>query len=125
MANNQFLGFLDISINGATILSGADATFEPGGVTRSARKTNRVVGWSQEVQESKATVNIAINSAFSIDAYRNLTGATLTFTADTGQVWTVGAAWCSAPPSINQKDGMAKVEFTGPPATEILTSAGI
>jgi hypothetical protein len=121
----QYLGFLDVSVDGTTVASGEDSTLEPGGVARAAVKTNRVVGWRQEVMESKATLNVAIDSGFSLDFYRNLTSCTLTFTADTGQVWTVGGAWCSTPPTVEQKEGKSKIEFTGPPAIEQLTAGAV
>jgi hypothetical protein len=116
----KILGLADIAVDGTVVLSGDDSTLEPGGVTREVVKGNQVNGYKEAVMESKLEVNVAIDASFSLDFYRGITNSTITFTADTGQVWSIAGAWCSTPPSIAQKDGKAKIEFTGPPATEQL-----
>lgn len=116
----KILGLADIVVDGLTILSGSDSTLEPGGVNRTARKGNKVHGFSEEVMESKLETTVSIDAGFSLDYFRNITGATVNFKADTGQTWSIQGAWVSAPPTINQKDGSAKVTFEGPPAEEIL-----
>jgi hypothetical protein len=116
----KILGLADIAVDGTVVLSGDDSTLEPGGVERKVVKGNKVQGYSEAAMESTLEVNVAIDDTFSIDFFRNITNSTITFTADTGQVWSIAGAWCSKPPGIAQKDGRSKVTFTGPPATEIL-----
>ena len=118
-APKKVLGLADIEIDGVVVLSGADATLDPGGMNRQVRKGNTVLGYSEEPQESDLEVSVFIDASFSIDTFRNATNVTANFKADTGQVWSIAGAWCSKPPTIGQKDGSAKVTFTGPPATEI------
>jgi hypothetical protein len=117
----QFLGIVDVIVDGLTLLSGDDATLDPGGVTRTVVKGSKVHGFREEVREAKLEVSVAIDSSFSIDTYRNTTAATCNFQADTGQTWSMQNAWCSDPPQISQKDGKAKITFTSPPAEEILS----
>lgn len=121
MAASKILGLADIVMDGVTLLSGADATLNPGGVNRTVRKGNTVHGYSEEVQESELEVSVSIDADFSIDTFRNAVGVTVNFAADTGQSWMINGAWCAKPPPIGQKDGTAKVTFNGPPAEEILS----
>jgi hypothetical protein len=116
----KMLGIVDIIVDGATLLSGDDATLDPGGVTRTVVKGSKVHGYREEVMEATLEVNIAIDAGFSIDKYRNLTNVTGIFKADTGQSWSIAGAWCESPPKISQKDGKAKLTLMGPPASEIL-----
>lgn len=115
----KILGLVDVVVDGNTLLSGDDATLDPGGLTRPVVKGSKVHGYQEQVQEAKLEVNVAIDASFSIDTFRKITSATINFVADTGQQWSMQNAWCSEPPQINQKDGKAKVTFMGPPAEEI------
>lgn len=116
----KILGLADIEVDGVTILTGADATLDTGGVSRDARIGNKVAGFSEAVAQSKIEVSVFVDGNYSIDRARNTTNATINFKADTGQVWMINGAWCSAPPSIDQKAGTAKETYEGPPAEEIL-----
>jgi len=117
---SKILGLADISVDGVTLLSQADATLDPGGVNRPVRKGNVVLGFSEEIVEAKLEVSVAIDATFSLDAFRRITNSTVNFLADTGQTWIMAGAWVFTPPPLNQKEGMAKVTFMGPPATEVL-----
>jgi len=116
----KILGLVDVIVDGVTLLSGDDATLDPGGVNRQVVKGSKVHGYQEQVMESKLEVSVAIDAGFAVDSLRNVTGATINFKADTGQTWSIQNGWCSEPPKISQKDGKAKVVFTGPPAEEIL-----
>jgi hypothetical protein len=116
----MLLGIVDIVVDGVTLLAGEDATLETGGYARTVRKGSKVHGFSRSIMESKLEVTVSIDAGFSVDFYRNIENATVNFKADTGQTWSIQGAWVSTPPTINQKDGSAKITFEGPPAEEIL-----
>ncbi len=119
--SSQVIGLVDVVVDGSTLLSDANATLNPGGVNRSVRKGNRVVGFSEETQESELVVTVFVDGAFSVDTFRNVTNATINFVADVGQTWSIQGGWCAKPPEVDQKAGTAKITFNGPPAEEILS----
>ncbi|MGI8839765.1 MAG: phage tail tube protein [Caulobacteraceae bacterium] len=116
---SKILGLATIAVDGLALLSDAAATLDPGGYMRPVQKGNVILGFREEIAESKLEVSVAIDASFSIDAYRNITNSTVSFAADTGQTWAINGAWLSEPPNISQKDGKAKLVFLGPPADEV------
>ncbi|HUO23119.1 MAG TPA: phage tail tube protein [Caulobacteraceae bacterium] len=116
----KMLGLADVVVDGVTLLSGDDATLDPGGVIRTVVKGRTVQGFQEATAESKLEVSVSIDASFSINTFRNITNATVSFVADTGQTWMINGAWTANPPAIDQKSGKAKITFNGPAATEVL-----
>ena len=120
-ASQSILSVLSIVIDGTTELSLDDGTLDPGGLTRTVVKGNgKVLGARSEAMESTLEFSVAITGAFSIDDFRNMTSSQVQCQADTGQIWTINGAWCASPPTINQKEGTAKIKLQGPAAEEVL-----
>jgi hypothetical protein len=114
---------MSIEIDGVAIPCGDDSTINPGGINWVTRKGNTVVGASAEVMEAKIELNVFVDGNFSFAFFAGIVpggGATILAKADTGQTWQINGGWCSEPPPVTQKEGKAKVTFTGPPAVEIL-----
>jgi hypothetical protein len=97
------------------------ATLNPGGIKRTTVKgSKRVLGFTEEVMESKLDCEVAVGSGFSASELNGVTSATVTFATDTGQTWVMRGAWSTDPNEITEADGKAKVSFEGPPAEEML-----
>ena len=120
---DKILGFAEVIVDGVVLLSGDDSTIDVGGIKRTPVVGNSVLGYREENMFSVVEVNVAIDADYSAANIGAITGATIQFSADTGQVWSIANGWSADPAKITQKDGKAKHTFNGPPATEILSGA--
>lgn len=118
---SKLFGKAVIKADGDTFDNLKGATFDPGGLTRTTQTgSNKVLGFTEEPAPSKLEFDFALRAGTSIDAYRRMDNATISFTADTGQAYIVNGAWCTTPPVLTEGEGKVKITFEGPPAEEVL-----
>lgn len=118
MANpNKVWGQARVRINGREHVTEPKASLELGGIARDAVEADNRAGYfAEKITPSKLECSILITPGLSL-AEMNVDDATITFEGDTGQVYVIGHAYCSEPPSIG--DGKAKLVYMGPPAEEM------
>jgi hypothetical protein len=116
----QVLGRATIKYNGNTLLTDKGAKLNMGGVERKAVEGDTVHGYAEEVKAPFIDCNISLRRGASLQAIVDITDATVTFEADTGQVYTLTNAWSSVPPEITAGDGgKVPVKFYGMKCDEI------
>lgn len=114
MAGKLF-GRAFVRINGQTIASlPGSAKLNPGGVERTAVNGDfGFLGFSEKPVHAEIECDIAVSADTDIVALNKTTNASVTFEADTGQVWIMRAASLAAPVSVQSGDGKASVKFIG------------
>lgn len=120
MANpNKVMGQARIRVNGQEMITAPKATLELGGITRDSVEADGRAGFfSEKSSPSKMECEVIVTPGLSISAL-NFDDATVTFEADTGQVFVIGHGYSSETPSVN--DGKCKLTIMGPPAEELLS----
>ncbi|PAL25474.1 phage tail tube protein [Sphingopyxis sp. GW247-27LB] len=121
MANpNQVVGQATIKVDGDTLETKAGATLELGGPVRTAQRGDYQAGaFSEETVESKLTCTLLVKRNTRITNLREIDNATVTFNADTGQVFIMRQAYCADNISLAAAGEGASVVFQGPPAQEL------
>lgn len=121
MANpNQVLGQARIKVDGDTLETKSGATLELGGPVRTAQRGDYQSGaFSTEFAESKLTCTILPKRGVRLAQLREIDNATITFEADTGQVWVIRNAYVADTISLSGSGEGATVVFQGPPAEEL------
>jgi hypothetical protein len=118
----KVLGRAFIKMDGQSIETEGGAQLTLGGVMRTTRKSSgRVVGFSEEPQESRLECSVLLTAGVSLETFRQATAVTLSFEADTGQVWSVRNAHLTEPPQVTDgASSSVRLIFEGPPADEVL-----
>ncbi len=121
MANkNQVFGQATIKADGIVFDSDKGATLDVGGTGReSVEGDHDASGFQESTKPSKLDYSAFIKPGTSVTDLSNIDNATITFEADTGQVWMIRGAYHAEPPVINQSDGKVSGSFMGPPAEEV------
>jgi hypothetical protein len=117
----QKLGKAYIKVDGALLETMPGAKLDLGGVLREpVMGNNNVLGYAEKPKESRLECEIAVASGTNLEKLRLATSATITFEADTGQLWSISNAWLTEPPVITDGEGgRVPLKFAGPPANEI------
>ncbi|EAR7071119.1 phage tail protein [Salmonella enterica] len=111
--NNQLMGRAQIRANGAVLMTLDGATFTPSGVTRTVVKGYDVYGYQEAVQEAHLECKLQqAPGGTSVDDVNNMNNVTVSFTADTGENWTIANAWCDGGCTLDDK-GSIDAKFTG------------
>lgn len=121
MANpNQVVGQAKIKVDGDTLETKSGATLELGGPVRTAQRGDYQAGaFSEETAESKLTCTLLVKGRTRITSLRDIDNATVTFEADTGQVFIIRNAYLADNISLAAAGEGASVVFQGPPAEEL------
>lgn len=115
MAGKQILGRAFIRIDGQTIASlPGSAKMSPGGRERTAVLGDfGYLGYSEKPIHGEIECEIAVAADTDIGALNATVNASITFEADTGQVWIMRSAAMASPVSVAAGDGKASVKFIG------------
>jgi hypothetical protein len=118
----QVLGRANIKMDGQSIETEGGAQLNLGGVMRTTRKSSgRVVGYSEEPQESRLECQVLLTAEVSLETFRQATAVTLSFEADTGQTYSIANAHLTEPPQVTAgASSSVRLIFEGPPADEVL-----
>lgn len=121
MANkNQVLGQATIKADGIILQTDKGATLDIGGTGREGVEGDfDASGFQESTKPAKLDYSAFVNPGTSVTAVGRIDNATITFEADTGQVWMIRGAYHVEPPVINQGDGKFSGSFMGPPAEEV------
>lgn len=119
MAAAKRLGKATIKIGGVTLETMPGATLDPGGIARETQVgANEVLGYTEKPKQSRIECTVSIRAGVSV-AELQKAGVSLLFAGDTGQVWSVGQAWCIEPPAVDSGAGTARLIYEGTPAEEV------
>ncbi|MDP1655714.1 MAG: phage tail tube protein [Hylemonella sp.] len=115
------LGKAFIKFNGELLETLPGASIDIGGVERKVIKGNNSIhGYSEEPKESMIECEVSVGPSTSLTKLGAITGATITFEADTGQTWVVRNAFNTVTPKATDGDGgKVPVKFAGDPAEEM------
>lgn len=115
MAGKQILGRAFIRVNGQTIASmPGTAKLNPGGVERTPIVGDfGFLGYSEKPVHGEIECEIAVSADTDIAALNKTTDASITFEADTGQVWVMRSASLATPVNVQSGEGKAPVKFIG------------
>lgn len=119
MAAQKRLGKAVIKIDGITLETMPGATLDPGGIARETQVgANEVLGPTEKLKQSRLECTVSIRAGTSVKQLQK-SMVSILFSGDTGQVWSVGSAWCLEPPSIDSGAGTARLIYEGIPAEEV------
>lgn len=114
------LGKAKIKVADSQVESMPGATLDPGGDSRATVVGgNAVLGFTETPVPAHLEFSVAIKSGFDPMGI-HVDDASVVFTADTGQVYTISNAWSLSPPVIDSSNGTAKYVFEGPAATQVV-----
>lgn len=121
MANpNQVIGQARIKVDADTLETKTGATLELGGPVRTEQRGDYQAGaFSEETAPSKLTCTLLVKRGTRLTDLRKIDNATITFEADTGQVYLIRNGYCADAISIAAGGEGATVVFQGPPAEEL------
>lgn len=110
-----------IKTNGALLATLPGAKLDLGGVERNAVMGDAgVLGYSEVTKPSMLSCEIALSGGTSLAALGKITGATVTYEADTGQTYMIRNAFVTKTMSVQAGDGgKVALEFSGDPAEEM------
>lgn len=110
----QLLGRATIKYDGKLLRTEKGAKFNTGGVTRKGQAGDVVLGYAEETAIPSLECEVAIARGDSLLELNNITDATVTFEADTGQTWILKDAWLVDPAEATAGDGgKVKLKFEG------------
>lgn len=114
----KIMGRVFIRIGGMTMSSvPGSGKLNPGGVERTPVMSDRgFVGWTEKPVHAEIEADMIIDSDSDIVAISAITDESITFEADSGQVYIVRNAACAGPVVAQSGDGKAPVKFIGAPA---------
>lgn len=117
----KFLGLATISFDGQVISTAKGASLDVGGIKRNPVVSGRRVGFAEEIIPATIECETVLEEGASLEAFRNIKGATITFAADTGQTYVVRDGFLTDPPKLKDGEGgNVELKFAGPPAEEVV-----
>lgn len=117
----QILGRAFVKVDGALLRTNTGAKIDLGGIARASVVGNAVHGYSESIKPSMLECEINLAAGDSLEAYRSITNATITFEADTGQTYIIRGAWVVDPLSVTEGEGgKIPLKFEGQPAEEMV-----
>lgn len=115
------LGRAFIKMDGALLETMPGAKLDLGGFTREpVEGSNQVLGYAEKPKAAMLECEIAVGKMTNLEDFRQATDVTITFEADTGQVWVVRNAWLTEPPAVTDGEGgKVPLKFAGLPADQV------
>ncbi len=102
---SQRMGKATIRIGSQVLDSMPGATLKLGGVNRApVVGANKVLGFSEEPTPGMLDCTVSLAAGQSVKDL-DFTDSTVTFSADTGQVWSGANAWLASPPELTANSG--------------------
>ena len=98
----KLLGKATIKYDGKLLQAEKGATLFTGGVTR---KGQPPYGYSEEDVFPYCECTVNVDKDTSLLDFNKITGATVTFEADTGQTWIIKDAWSVDPAKVTSGEG--------------------
>jgi len=116
----QITGKATIRVDGQVLRTLDDATINPGGQNRTAKKGGgKIHGYSEEDVEPSMECKIAHTKDLSLKWLSGLTNATIDFETDTGMQFLLRQAWTSEPAVLNAKEGEVDLKMGAMECDEI------
>lgn len=116
----KVLGRATIKWDGNALLTDKGAKLNMGGVERKPVEGDTTHGYAEDTKTPFIECQISLAKGASLAEIRDITEATVTFEADTGQIYTLTEAWVSAPPEATAGDGgKIPVKFYGMKCDEV------
>jgi hypothetical protein len=111
-----------IKVDGTLLATMPGAKLDIGGQVRaSVVGDNKVHGFSSSLKPSMLECEISLSQGFSLDQLRNITDATVTYEADTGQTWVMRNAFVTETLNVTAGEGgKVALKFEGQPAEEMM-----
>ncbi|HEL3750008.1 phage tail tube protein [Stenotrophomonas maltophilia] len=114
------MGKATIKVGDVTVESMPGATLSPGGIARTTvNGANKVLGFTETPAPSHLEFSVAVKRGFQPSSLHT-DNASIVFTTDTGQVYTISNAWSLNAPNMDSGAGTAAYVFEGPEATEVV-----
>ena len=112
-----------IKVDGTLLRTMPGAKINVGGRKRDpVIGADSVHGYSETVVPATLECEISLTQGFSLDQLRNITDATVTYEADTGQTWVIREAFVTETLEVNGGEGgKVPLKFAGQPAEEMLS----
>lgn len=110
-----------IKVNGGLLETLPGLKLKLGGNKRSPVVGNRgLIGYSEATEPAELDCEIALTPGTSLAQLRDITDATLTYEADTGQTYVVRNAFVTEAIEVSAGDGgKVALKFSGDPAQEM------
>lgn len=110
-----------IKTDGAMLATLPGAKLDIGGKERAAVVgATSIHGYSETIKPSVLTCEISLQQGISLEKLRNITAATVTYEADTGQTYVMRNAFVAKTLSVTAGEGgKVALEFSGDPAEEM------
>lgn len=114
----QILGKAFIRLNGTSLASlPGTAKLNPGGMERTpVTGDHGFLGYTEKVVHAEIECDIAIDANTDIIAINKTVAATVTFEADSGQVYIVRKGAISTPAGAESGSGKSSIKIIGSPA---------
>jgi hypothetical protein len=111
-----------IKVDGTLLATMPGAKIDLGGQVRtSVVGDNRVHGHSSTLKPGMLECEISLSQGYSLDQLRNITNATVTYEADTGQTYVIREAFVTETLNVTAGEGgKVALKFEGQPAEEML-----
>lgn len=110
-----------IKANGRLLQTLPGAKLDIGGNERApVMGSNSIHGYSETLKPSMLTCELSLSEGVSLSELKDITGATVTYEADTGQTWVMRNAFVAKTLNITAGEGgKVALEFQGDPAEEL------
>jgi len=113
----QYFGRAKITADGLLLDTEKGAKLDLGGAVRKERAGSHRVGYSEELKPAAVECEIGLTKDTPIEKLRNLTGATVQFQCDTGQVFMIRNAFNAEPFALTEGEGgKVKLRLVGDPS---------
>lgn len=111
-----------IKVDGTLLATMPGAKLDIGGQVRSSVVgDNKVHGFSSAIKPAMLECEVSLGQGMSLDQLRNITDATVTYEADTGQTWVVRQAFVTETLNVTAGEGgKVALKFEGQPAEEMM-----
>lgn len=101
----QLIGKATIKVGSNTLQTMPGAKLNLGGVSREpVLGATKMLGYSEKVTEASIDCTVSLGKGQSLKSL-DFASATVTFIADTGQVWSLADAFLASPLEITAQDG--------------------
>lgn len=110
-----------IKVNSTLLATMPGAKLDLGGKVReSVVGDNKVHGYSEKIKPASLECEISLGQGMSLAELKDITGATVTYEADTGQVYMIRDAFVTETISVTAGEGgKVSLKFEGQPVEEM------
>lgn len=111
-----------IKVDGTLLRTLPGAKIDLGGKKRDpVVGASSVHGWAETVVPATLECEISLTQGYSLGQIKDITGATITYEADTGQTYVIRDAFVTETLQVNGGEGgKVPVKFAGNPAEEMM-----